>query len=55
MIRQHRTIHRRIWLLLAPLLLVLIIAFSNPRTELYPANDHLPELPGEVSGKGILP
>lgn len=63
MIRQHRKVHRLVWLLLVPLLLGLILAFSRPYTELSPANDHLTELPGatsgatsgNIAGKGALP
>ncbi len=59
MIRQHRKIHRIIWLLLAPLLLGLIFAFSRPHTDYSPINAHIAELPGMVSdnssGKGALP
>ena len=55
MIRRHRTIHRLTWLLLTPLLLGLIIAFSRPHTDLSPANDPRPEIPGAAERKGPLP
>ena len=51
MIRLQRKIHRVCWLLLTPLLLGLILSFSQPDTELSPANAHIPA----IHGKGILP
>ena len=46
MIRQHRNIHRGVWLLLLPLLLVLIVIFARPNTELSPSNEHFIAFPG---------
>ena len=54
MIARQRTLHRFVWLLLAPLLLVLILLFSQPDTNLSPANTEVPTVPGKPQ-MGVLP
>ena len=51
MIRPHRTIHKLAWVLLLPLLLGLIMFFSNTGRDLYPINEQGPE----IQLKGALP
>lgn len=53
MIRPHRTIHRYLWLVLTPLLIGVLVVFSQPHTDLSPPNPALAQLP--TGGKGALP
>ncbi len=57
MIAPQRVIHRLLWVLLTPLLLGLILYFSQPETELSPANAETPALPGlpALPGTGLPP
>ena len=54
MIARQRTLHRFVWLLLAPLLLGLVLWFSQPDTNLSPANTEIPTVPGKPQ-MGVLP
>lgn len=51
MTRIQRKTHRLTWLILAPALLLLVLLFSAPHTDLQPRNADLPA----AVGKGELP
>lgn len=42
--RRHRIVHKLSWLLLAPLLVLLILVFSDSDKDLTPVNPSIPHL-----------
>ncbi len=51
MIRPLRKVHRFIWLVFTPALLLLVLLMSDPGRDLHPLND----VPPYLSAKGAIP